>query len=196
MKLIFDRVVSFVAIIMLSPILIIITLLVKIDSRGPIVFRQKRVGIRNSEFTMYKFRTMRVGTPNVATDKLGDSSQYMTKVGYFLRKYSLDELPQLFNILLGQMSFVGPRPALYNQYDLRQMRNERGISGLRPGLTGWAQVNGRDDIELEQKVNLDEYYLKHRSFGLDFRILLLTFGCVFIGNGERSELVKVKEHDI
>ena len=132
---------------------------------------------------MLKFRTMKVGTPNVATDKLTNPGQFITRIGVYLRKYSIDELPQLWNILRGDMSVVGPRPALYNQYELRQARNELNISSLRPGLTGWAQINGRDDIPLAQKIALDKYYLEHQSFFFDTKIIFLTAFRVFHGNG-------------
>jgi len=124
---------------------------------------------------MYKFRTMRIETPAVATHLMGNPQQYLTPVGQFLRKSSLDELPQLFNILKGDMSFVGPRPALFNQYDLIELRTKKGIHTLVPGLTGWAQINGRDELPIPVKVNFDEYYYKNRSFPLDMKILLMTF---------------------
>lgn len=183
MKRVFDIVSSALAIFLLMPFLAIIAILVKYSSRGPVIFCQRRIGVDDREFMMYKFRTMVVGTPEVATDKLTNSEQYITPIGYCLRKYSLDELPQLFNILFGDMSVVGPRPALYNQYDLRQMRNYTGISKVRPGLTGWAQINGRDEIPLEKKVALDEYYLRNKSFMMDLAIIYHTIFDVFAGSG-------------
>jgi O-antigen biosynthesis protein WbqP len=187
MKRLFDITSSTLALLLFLPVFLIIAILIKIDSKGPILFCQRRIGVNDKEFMMYKFRSMTLGTPEVATDKLTNSQVYITKVGYYLRKYSLDELPQLINILKGDMSVVGPRPALYNQYELREMRNKLGISVLRPGLTGWAQVNGRDEIELEQKVELDEQYCKRKSFYLDMKIIFYTFASVFSGSG-----VKVK----
>lgn len=178
-----DIIASLTAIFLLIPILLVVVFFIKFDSKGPVLFVQRRVGINDKEFLMYKFRTMVVGTPNVATDKLTDSQNYVTKVGYYLRKYSIDELPQLFNILLGHMSVVGPRPALYNQYDLRKMRNELGISEIKPGLTGWAQVNGRDEVSLADKVNMDLYYLNNGSFFFDMKIIYMTVFSVSAGNG-------------
>ena len=182
-KRLFDIVCSVIALTVLSPLFLVIAVLIKVDSKGPAIFKQKRAGLRDSEFNMYKFRTMIVDTPEVATDKLNNSQQYITSVGYYLRKYSLDELPQLINILLGDMSIVGPRPALYNQYDLRQARNELGIAQIRPGLTGWAQVNGRDDIALEEKVSLDLYYHQNMSFIIDMQIIYRTVFNVYSGDG-------------
>lgn len=183
LKRIFDFLIGSAVCFFLFPVLILLGLLVKVDSKGPALFRQRRIGQNDQEFYMYKFRSMAVGTPEVATDKLGDSANYVTKVGYYLRKYSLDELPQLLNIVKGDMSFVGPRPALYNQYDLREMRNTLGISNIKPGLTGWAQINGRDEVSLEEKVELDLYYFKHNSFLLDLVIIYRTVFSVFLGNG-------------
>lgn len=172
---------------MLLPLLIITALLIKWDSPGPVIFAQRRIGRDDKEFVMYKFRTMYVGTPEVATDKLQDSKSHITSVGYYLRKYSIDEIPQLVNILTGDMAVVGPRPALYNQYDLREMRNLAGVNVIRPGLTGWAQVNGRDEIPLKQKVSLDAYYLRHRSLLLDLQIIYRTLFSVYAGEGVRQE---------
>lgn len=185
-KRLFDLFISAITLLLLSPILLVLLILVRVDSPGPAIFCQRRIGQDDKEFVMYKFRTMIVGTPEVATDKLSHSSAYITKTGYYLRKYSLDELPQLINILLGQMSFVGPRPALFNQYDLRQLRNDLGISLVKPGLTGWAQINGRDDISMENKVAFDQYYLVNQSFLLDMQILFRTFHSVYAGTGERK----------
>jgi O-antigen biosynthesis protein WbqP len=190
MKRLFDIFSSAVAILLLTPLLVIIAVLVKYSSPGPVIFSQRRVGVNDREFKMYKFRTMVVGTPEVATDKLTNSGSYITPIGYYLRKYSLDELPQLINILLGDMSVVGPRPALYNQYDLRQMRNETGISKIRPGLTGWAQINGRDEIPLEKKVAFDEYYFKNHSLIKDLDIIRRTIFSVYSGNGESAKKAK------
>lgn len=174
MKRIFDFLMSLIAIIVFSPIILIISLLVKLTSKGPIFFKQRRIGKNNEEFNILKFRTMRVDTPNVATHLLKDPSVFITPLGKFLRKTSLDELPQLINILKGEMSIVGPRPALYNQYDLRDMRTEVGVHKLAPGLTGWAQINGRDEIPLEEKVALDKEYMKMKSFWMDIKIIFMT----------------------
>ena len=144
----------------------------------------------NKEFYIYKFRTMRTDTPDVATHLLKNPEAYITPIGKFLRKTSLDELPQLFNILKGDMSLVGPRPALYNQYDLKEMRNKQGINILMPGLTGWAQINGRDEISLEEKVRLDKEYLENRSFCFDIKILFLTFFKVLKKEGVKEGQIK------
>jgi O-antigen biosynthesis protein WbqP len=149
--------------------------MVKITSNGPALYSSDRVGIHNSIFKMYKFRTMKIDTPQVATHLMENPNHYLTPIGKFLRKTSLDELPQLFNILKGDMSFVGPRPALFNQDDLVALRTEKGIDSLVPGLTGWAQINGRDELPIPVKVDFDEYYLKNRSFLLDIKILFMTF---------------------
>ncbi len=155
--------------------MLIIGLLIKVTSPGPVIYWSDRVGLHNAIFKMPKFRSMKIGTPAVATHLLNNPGQYLTGIGIFLRKTSLDELPQLFSILKGDMSFVGPRPALFNQDDLVALRSERGIHQLKPGVTGWAQVNGRDDLTIPVKVELDKYYLEHRSFLLDIKILLMTF---------------------
>ena len=168
MKRAFDFIMSLLGIILLSPVILVLVVLVKLTSKGPILFKQKRIGKDN------KFRTMRVDTPNVATHLLENPEQYITSVGKFMRKTSLDELPQLFNIIKGEMSIVGPRPALYNQLDLKEKRTKCGIHKLLPGLTGWAQINGRDEIPLELKVKLDKEYLDKMSFALDLKIIFLT----------------------
>lgn len=174
MKRIFDFLMSLIGILILSPIIIVVALSVKLTSKGPVLFKQRRVGRNNEEFSIYKFRTMRIDTPNVPTHLLENPEQWITPVGKFLRKTSLDELPQLFNILSGKMSIVGPRPALYNQYDLKDMRTKEGIHNLVPGLTGWAQINGRDEIPLSLKVKLDKEYLDRKSFWFDLKIIFLT----------------------
>ncbi len=165
------------AIIFLIPILIIAAA-VKVTSRGPALYWSDRVGRGNRIFRMPKFRSMRVDTPAVATHLLSNPAAYLTPIGSFLRKSSLDELPQLWCIIKGDMSLVGPRPALFNQHDLIALRTEYGVDTLVPGLTGWAQVNGRDELPIPQKVKLDEEYLHRRSFLLDLRILFLTFAQV------------------
>ena len=163
--------------------MVLIALLVKITSQGPVLYWSNRVGIDNRIFKMPKYRTMKVGTPAVATHLLTKPDQYLTPIGKTLRKYSLDELPQLFSVIKGDMSFVGPRPALYNQDDLVELRTMKGIHKLVPGITGWAQINGRDDLPIPAKVDLDEYYLKHRSFAFDLKTLLLTFSSVVGSKG-------------
>ena len=174
MKRVFDFLMSFISIIVFSPIILIISLLIKLTSKGPVFFKQRRIGKNNEEFNILKFRSMRIDTPNVATHLLKDPSVFITPLGKFLRKTSLDELPQLINILKGEMSIVGPRPALYNQYDLIDMRTEVGVHKLVPGLTGWAQVNGRDEISLEEKVALDKEYMNMQSFWMDIKIIFMT----------------------
>ena len=183
MKRIFDILVSGIFLIILSPLILIISIIIKLTSKGNVFFKQKRIGRLNKEFYIYKFRTMRTDTPDVATHLLKNPEKYITPIGKFLRKTSLDELPQLFNILKGEMSLVGPRPALYNQYDLKEMRNKEGINILVPGLTGWAQINGRDEISLEEKVRLDKEYLEKQSFWFDIKILWLTFFKVIKNEG-------------
>lgn len=157
---------------------LVIALLIKLTSSGPILYTSKRVGQHGNIFHMPKFRTMRVDTPELATDKLVNPSSYLTPVGNFLRKTSLDELPQILSVLRGHMSLVGPRPALFCQYDLISKRHEIGVNKIRPGITGWAQVNGRDDIELEVKLQLDAEYLKRQSILFDCKIILLTISAV------------------
>lgn len=175
MKRAFDISLALIALAFCAVPLLVFALLVKIDSRGPVLYWSDRVGRNNDLFPMPKFRTMRLGTPAVATHLLTNPDAHITRVGRFLRKSSLDELPQLFCILRGDMSFVGPRPALFNQDDLVALRTRKGVHRLLPGLTGWAQVNGRDDLPIPVKVECDEYYLKNRSMALDLKIIFLTF---------------------
>jgi Sugar transferases involved in lipopolysaccharide synthesis len=189
-KQILDYIGSLVLIILLSPILLLIALIVKLDSTGPVLFKQKRIGKDCSEFFLYKFRTMRTDTPkDMPTHLFRDAESYITASGKMLRKSSLDELPQLFNILKGEMSFIGPRPALWNQYDLIQARKEQSVkagvdaNSLRPGITGWAQVNGRDELPIPVKADLDGYYAKNLSFLLDLKILFMTFFSVITSRG-------------
>lgn len=183
MKRLFDFSLAILASLVLLIPIVIVALLVRCTSSGPVLYWSERVGRRNEIFKMPKFRTMRVNTPAVATHLLTDPQSYLTPVGSFLRKSSLDELPQLWSILSGKMSFVGPRPALFNQYDLIELRTQRGIDQLLPGLTGWAQVNGRDELAIPDKVRLDEEYLKCASLSMDVRILLLTFKRVLSSDG-------------
>lgn len=175
MKRFFDFLLSFLALIIFAPLIGLIVLLVKNTSKGPALYWSSRVGRSNSIFNMPKFRTMHVGTPLLATHLLSDSGQYITPLGSFLRKTSLDELPQLWSILVGDMSFVGPRPALFNQSDLIELRTQFGIDKLMPGLTGWAQINGRDELSIPIKVQYEIEYLHKQSFWFDMKILGLTF---------------------
>lgn len=183
MKRIFDFIMSLLAIIVFLPIIIIISVIIKLTSSGPIFFKQRRIGKDNIEFNILKFRTMRIDTPNVATHLLENPEQWITPIGKFLRKTSLDELPQLINIIKGDMSIVGPRPALYNQEDLKEMRTEYGIEKLVPGLTGWAQINGRDELELEDKVALDKEYLEKKNILFDVKIIFKTLLSVLRSDG-------------
>jgi len=175
MKRFFDFFLAVVTAILLSVPILFLVILIKLTSAGPAIYWSDRVGRNNQIFRMPKFRTMQINTPAVATHLLQDPARYLTPIGSFLRKSSLDELPQLWSILCGDMSFVGPRPALFNQDDLIRQRTDRQVHTLVPGITGWAQINGRDEIPIPVKVDLDAYYLQHRSFLLDMRILLLTF---------------------
>ena len=175
MKHLFDILLGLIiAPIIIAPSLII-ALLVQITSKGPILFWSKRIGVNNEIFLMPKFRTMKQGTPDVATHLLKDPNQFLTSIGAFLRRTSLDEIPQLYSVLLGDMSLVGPRPALFNQDDLISLRSKRGIHKIKPGITGWAQVNGRDEITILEKVSLEEEYLDKMSWKMDMYILWLTF---------------------
>ena len=173
-KRIFDLILFVFLIIFLSIPLAVIALWIKLSSKGSAMFWTDRVGINNTIFKMAKFRTMRTDTPQVATHLMENPENYLISCGKILRRYSLDELPQLFNVLKGDMSFVGPRPALFNQDDLVALRTEKGIHRLIPGVTGWAQINGRDELPISVKVSFDEYYLKYRSFLFDLRIIFLT----------------------
>lgn len=174
MKRIFDICVAIPASIVLAVPIALIALIIRLTSPGPALYWSDRVGINNTLFRMPKFRTMRTGTPAVATHLLADPDAYVTPIGRFLRKTSLDELPQLYSIIKGDMSFVGPRPALFNQDDLVALRTACGVHRILPGLTGWAQINGRDELEIPVKVAYDEYYLKNQSFWFDLKILFLT----------------------
>ena len=183
-KRLIDFVLSLLGIVVLSPVLLILALCVKCTSPGPVLFKQKRVGKNKTFFQIYKFRSMRSDTPkDMPTHMLQDPEAFITPVGRFMRKTSLDELPQLFNILKGQMSVVGPRPALWNQDDLVAERDKYGANACVPGLTGWAQVNGRDELPIPVKAELDGYYAKHISFGLDVKIFFKTIGSVLHHEG-------------
>lgn len=174
MKRLFDVLLALFAATVLGLPMVVITLAVRLTSPGPALYWSDRVGRHNTIFKMPKFRSMRVGTPAVATHLLTDAASHLTPIGGFLRKSSLDELPQLWSILVGDMSFVGPRPALFNQHDLIALRTEQGLHAIAPGLTGWAQVNGRDELPIPDKVALDTQYLQRQSLGFDLRILWLT----------------------
>lgn len=183
-KRIIDVVLSGLAIIILSPLLLILCIAIKLDSPGPILFTQKRVGIHKTYFQIYKFRTMRTDTPkDMPTHMLSNPEQYITKTGRFLRKTSLDELPQIFNIFKGNMSIVGPRPALWNQDDLVAERDKYGANDVTPGLTGWAQINGRDELEIPVKAKLDGEYVKKYGFAMDVRCFFGTFLSVLRQDG-------------
>ncbi|MFZ6815382.1 sugar transferase [Undibacterium sp. Rencai35W] len=175
MKRAFDLFLALIAANILFVPIVLTAICVRLSSPGPVVYWSNRVGRYNRIFKMPKFRSMRIDTPAVATHLLSNPDQYLTPIGSFLRKSSLDELPQLWSILNGDMSFVGPRPALYNQDDLIALRSERQIDRILPGLTGWAQINGRDELPIPAKVELDAYYVQHQSFWLDIKILFLTF---------------------
>ncbi|MBB5182904.1 sugar transferase [Catenisphaera adipataccumulans] len=174
-----DFILSLLGIVILSPLLLIIALLIKLTSPGPVFFRQERTGKDNVPFRIFKFRTMRIDTPkDVPTHLLENPDQYITKIGKFLRRTSLDELPQLFNILCGDMAVVGPRPSLLNQYDLNALRDQNGASSVRPGLTGLAQISGRDELPIPVKARLDGEYARHITFKEDVRIFFGTIGSV------------------
>ncbi len=178
-----QRLIALVMLIILSPLFLIVSILIKLESKGPVFFKQERIGKDNINFMIYKFRSMRTDTPDVATHLLDNPEVFITKVGKFLRKTSLDELPQLINIIKGEMLFVGPRPALYNQYDLRDLRTEKGVHVLYPGVTGWAQVNGRDELEIPDKVEFDRQYVERRSIFMDIKIVFMTVVKVFKSEG-------------
>ncbi|KAF1303528.1 sugar transferase [Enterococcus sp. JM9B] len=179
-----DFLLSLIGIIVLSPIFLLLFLAIKLDSKGPIIFKQKRVGKNKRYFNIYKFRTMRVDTPKeMPTHLLENPDYFITKVGKFLRKTSLDELPQLWNILKGDMAIIGPRPCLWNQYDLIEARDLYGANDIRPGLTGLAQISGRDELEIPVKARLDGTYTKEMSFALDVKCFFGTIGAVFKSDG-------------
>jgi O-antigen biosynthesis protein WbqP len=174
-KRVFDLLLALAAAVILAVPVLLIAALVRLTSPGPALYWSDRVGRLNTIFKMPKFRSMRVGTPAMATHLLTDPNVHLTPIGSFLRKSSLDELPQLWSILAGDMSFVGPRPALFNQHDLIALRTQHGVDNLVPGLTGWAQVNGRDELPIPEKVELDVQYLQRHSLAFDLRILCMTF---------------------
>lgn len=178
-----NRIIAFILFLLLLPLFVIISLTILLEDGFPVFFKQKRVGVNYSFFMLYKFRSMKKNTPNVATHLLGDPKKYLLKSGSLIRKLSLDELPNLINIIKGEMVFVGPRPALYNQDDLMQLRINAGVDKLKPGLTGWAQVNGRDELSLEDKVAYEKEYLERKSFWFDMKIIIRTFTSVLSSKG-------------
>ncbi len=178
-----SRLFALFLLILFSPLFLLLSLAILIEDGLPVFFTQKRVGINYSFFNIYKFRSMKKNTPNVATHLLENPDQYLLKIGKFIRKTSLDELPNLINIVKGEMVFVGPRPALFNQDDLMIFRVATGVSKLKPGITGWAQINGRDEISIPHKVKLEQEYLYKKSILLDIEIIIKTFTNVFFGKG-------------
>ena len=182
-----DCILSLIGLIILSPILLIIAMIIKMTSPGPVLFRQERMGKDNKHFRIMKFRTMRIDTPkDCPTHMLENPDQYITKIGHILRKTSLDELPQLWNIFVGDMAVIGPRPSLPNQYDLNELRNQNGASKVRPGLTGLAQISGRDELEISVKAALDGEYVKKISFLTDVRLFFATFISVLRSDGVKE----------
>ena len=200
-KRLIDIILSLIGLIVLSPFFLILIIAIKIDSRGPVLFKQKRIGINKSHFNILKFRTMRIDTPkDTPTHLLSNPEQYITKMGRFLRKTSLDELPQIWNIFVGQMSIIGPRPALWNQYDLIAERDKYGANDVPPGLTGWAQINGRDELPIEVKAKLDGEYVEKISLRMDVKCFFGTIvsvvksdGVVEGGTGVKKEVATTKE---
>ena len=183
-KRVIDFILALVGLIVLLPIFIILIIAIKVDSRGPVLFKQKRFGINKTYFNILKFRTMRIDTPkDTPTHLLENPEQYITKVGKFLRKTSLDELPQIFDILAGSMSIIGPRPALWNQYDLISERDKYGANDIKPGLTGWAQINGRDELPIEEKAKLDGEYVKRMGLWFDIKVFFMTVFRVLKSDG-------------
>ena len=199
-KRLIDLVLSTMGIIVLALPMLILAIVIKLDSKGPVFFKQKRIGIHKTHFNILKFRTMRTDTPHDApTHELSDPKKWITKVGGFLRKTSLDELPQLFNILAGSMSVIGPRPALWNQFDLIDERDKYGANDVRPGLTGWAQINGRDELPIPDKAALDGEYIKKMGFGFDCKCFFGTVKSVLksdgVVEGGTGELEKQKNSE-
>ena len=183
-KELFDRFGAFLALIFLAPIFLVLSIWIKLDSKGPVLFRQRRIGQFKNEFILLKFRTMQDDTPkDVPTHLMKQASSYITKSGRFLRRTSLDELPQLINVIRGEMSLIGPRPALYNQDDLIALREAYGVHAMKPGITGHAQVRGRDELAIPEKAKLDQYYVEHASWGLDLKLIVQTVLVVFRSKG-------------
>jgi O-antigen biosynthesis protein WbqP len=200
-KRLIDIILSLIGLIILSPIFLILIISIKLDSKGPVLFKQKRIGLNKTHFNILKFRTMRIDTPkDTPTHLLGNPDRFITKTGKFLRKTSLDELPQIWNIFVGQMSIIGPRPALWNQYDLIEERDKYGANDVPPGLTGWAQINGRDELPIEIKAKLDGEYVEKISFWMDVRCFFGTIvsvvksdGVVEGGTGVKKEVASTEE---
>lgn len=183
-KRVIDFLLAMCGIVVLAPVLLLLVIAIKLDSPGPVLFKQKRVGLHKKHFHILKFRTMRIDTPrDMPTHMLENPEQWITKVGSFLRKTSLDELPQIFNILMGQMSVIGPRPALWNQYDLIAERDKYGANDVVPGLTGWAQINGRDELEIPVKAKLDGEYVRNMGFAFDVKCFVGTIASVLKRDG-------------
>ncbi len=183
LKRVIDIVLSFMAAVVLLPVFVVIAIAIVIDDPGPVIFKQKRVGKGKKLFWLYKFRSMKMDTPNVATHLLENPQQYITKVGGFLRRTSLDELPQVYNILFNHMSIIGPRPALYSQDDLVAERDKYGANDIKPGLTGWAQINGRDELPIDVKARFDGEYVEKMSFAFDCKCFFKTIGAVIRKDG-------------
>ena len=179
----FNRIIAALLLLLLAPIFIVVSLFIFFEDGFPIFFTQKRVGASSTFFNIYKFRSMKKETPNVATHLLENPEQYLLKIGGLIRRLSIDELPNIINILRGEMLFVGPRPALYNQDDLMRLREQAGVGQLIPGITGWAQINGRDEISLEEKVQYEKEYLERKSFWFDVKIVVFTFVKVLNSKG-------------
>lgn len=178
-----DVFLSLAAAVLFAPLMLLIAICIKIDSPGPVIFQQKRIGRYGKFFNIYKFRTMRQGTPNLATDLMQKMPSPITRVGQFLRKSSLDELPQIFNVLKDEMAIVGPRPALYNQTELTELRRNVGVLNFLPGITGWAQVNGRDELPDQEKVEMDKWYGDHWTYWLDWQVIFMTIRTVITKRG-------------
>ena len=178
-----NRLIALFLLLLIWPFFLVIVILIYLEDGSPILFKQKRVGVNYTFFQIYKFRSMKKNTPNVATHLLTNPEKYLLKIGKFIRKTSLDELPNLINIIKGEMVFVGPRPALYNQDDLMALRVAAGVDKLKPGITGWAQVNGRDEISIEEKVQLEQEYMYNRSILFDIEIIIKTFTNVLFSKG-------------
>lgn len=200
-KRLFDFILALIGLILLSPLFLIIIIAIKLDSKGPVFFKQKRVGVNKTHFNILKFRTMRIDTPkDMPTHLLKNPEQYITKVGKFLRKTSLDELPQILNIIAGSMAIVGPRPALWNQYDLIAERDKYGANDIRPGLTGWAQINGRDTVAIEDKARYDGDYVENLGVKMDAKCFFGTVVSVLkrdgVLEGGVKEVVKEKEVEV
>ena len=178
-----NKTIALFLIIVVAPLLLIIAVIIILDDGFPVLYRQMRVGVNNKTFKLIKFRTMKKNVPDIPTHLLNSSNQYFTRSGPYIRRFSIDELPQFINIIYGDMVFVGPRPALHNQNDLVRLRTFTRVHKMMPGLTGWAQINGRDNLSIEEKVRLDEYYLRHKSIILDLKIIMMTFKQLLIPKG-------------